>query len=108
MKCLIIYFILLYIFIVYNFQVTEQKLKEIFSEKGIVTDVQLKYTPDGKFRRFGFVGYQTEEEASAAVNYFNNTCINTTQISVDFCLGLGKQNFDRRKCTIINFVNLIA
>ena len=75
MKCLIIYFILLYIFIVYNFQVTEQKLKEIFSEKGIVTDVQLKYTPDGKFRRFGFVGYQTEEEASAAVNYFNNTCI---------------------------------
>lgn len=72
-----------------NLQVTEARLKELFSEKGIVTDVQLKYTEDGKFRRFGFVGYKTEEEASAALDFFNNTCVDTARITVEHCAGLG-------------------
>jgi multiple RNA-binding domain-containing protein 1 len=71
-------------------QITAEKLHEIFGEKGIVTDVQLKYTDDGRFRHFGFVGYKTEEEAQNAVEYFNNTCIKASSIKVEICAGLGK------------------
>lgn len=69
--------------------VTESKLKELFSEKGVVTDVQLKYTKDGKFRRFCFVGFKTEEEALRALEYFDKTCIDTCRISVQQCATLG-------------------
>jgi len=71
-------------------QITREKLNEIFSEKGIVTVVQLKYTKDGKFRRFGFVGFKTEEEAQNAVEHFNNTCIKASRIKVELCASLGK------------------
>lgn len=71
-------------------QITTEKLHEIFSEKGIVTDVQLKYTKDGRFRQFGFVGFKTEEEAENAVLYFNNSCIKASRIKVELCAGLGK------------------
>lgn len=71
-------------------QITTGKLHEIFSEKGIVTDVQLKYTKDGKFRHFGFVGFKTEEDAQNAQEYFNNSCIKASRIKVEICAGLGK------------------
>jgi multiple RNA-binding domain-containing protein 1 len=71
-------------------QITTGNLHEIFSEKGIVTDVQLKYTKDGKFRHFGFVGFETEEDAQNAVEYFNNSCIKASRIKVEICAGLGK------------------
>lgn len=68
---------------------TEQTIKQIFSEKGTVTDVQLKYTPEGKFRKFGFVGYQNENEAEEAIKTLNNTFINTSKITVENCSALG-------------------
>lgn len=71
-------------------QITTENLRDIFSEKGIVTDVQLKYTKDGKFRNFGFVGFKTEEDAQNAVEYFNNSCIKASRIKVEICAGLGK------------------
>nr|CAD7403642.1 unnamed protein product [Timema cristinae] len=70
-------------------QVTSEKIRDIFGEKGIVTDVQLKYTKDGKFRRFGFVGFKTPEDANNAINYFNNNFINASKIQVELCAGLG-------------------
>lgn len=57
----------------------------------MVTDVQLKYTKDGVFRQFAFVGYRTVEEANAAVQYFNNSCIKTTKITVEPCAALGNK-----------------
>lgn len=69
--------------------ITREKLHELFSEKGIVTDVQLKYAKDGKFRHFGFVGFKAEEEAQNAAEYFNNTCIKASRIKVELCAGLG-------------------
>nr|CAD7428958.1 unnamed protein product [Timema monikensis] len=69
--------------------VTSEKIRDIFGEKGIVTDVQLKYTKDGKFRRFGFVGFKTPEDANNAINYFNNNFINASKIQVELCAGLG-------------------
>lgn len=50
----------------------------------------MKYTKDGKFRHFGFVGFKTEEEAQNAVEHFNNTCIKASRIKVELCAGLGK------------------
>ncbi|XP_012255144.2 probable RNA-binding protein 19 [Athalia rosae] len=69
--------------------VSEAKLKELFSEKGVVTDVQLKYTKEGKFRHFGFIGLKTEEQAEAAIEYFNNSFIDTSRITVSLCAELG-------------------
>ncbi|KAJ8722161.1 hypothetical protein PYW08_004563 [Mythimna loreyi] len=72
-------------------KVTVEKLKDIFGEKGEVTDVQLKYTKDGKFRNFGFIGYRTEEQATQAREYFDGTCINSMQIQVQTCANLGDE-----------------
>lgn len=69
--------------------ITAKKLEELFSSIGPVTDLQLKYTKDGVFRCFGFIGYKTEEEADAAQNYFNNTFVYTSKIQVEKCKNLG-------------------
>lgn len=73
---------------------TEEKLKTFFSQKGQVTDVKIlkkKYSilisisyTSGVSRQIGFVGYKTEEEAKAAVAFFNNTYFNTSKLSVSF------------------------
>ncbi|KAJ8922208.1 hypothetical protein NQ315_004145 [Exocentrus adspersus] len=69
--------------------ITEEKLRELFSQKGTVTDIQLKYTAEGKFRRFGFIGYQNEADANEAIKEFDKTFINTCRISVENCAVLG-------------------
>ena len=75
--------------------ITDKKLKEHFSQKGLVTDIQLKYTKDGKFRRFAFIGFKTEEQAIAAKEYFDKTCIDTCTISVEHCASLGDSSKPR-------------
>ncbi|KAK2708669.1 probable RNA-binding protein 19 [Artemia franciscana] len=70
-------------------KVTEQKLRELFSAKGTVTDVQLKYSKDGKFRHFGFIGFKTAEEAESAQKYFDNSFVGQVKISVEPCENLG-------------------
>lgn len=61
-------------------KISESKLKEVFqSLGGLVTDVQLKYK-DGKFRHFGFVGFQEEAEAQKAIKHFNGTFIGATKV----------------------------
>ena len=63
-------------------QIKEEKLRELFSENGLITDCSLKYTKDGVFRKFAFIGYQTPQEATAAMEHFNKTFINTSKIQV--------------------------
>ncbi|OWA53427.1 putative RNA-binding protein 19 [Hypsibius exemplaris] len=69
--------------------ITEQRLKTIFEQKGLVTDINLKHAKGGTFRRFAFVGYETEAEAQAAKAYFNATYIDTAKIQVEDCRSLG-------------------
>lgn len=64
-------------------------MRELFDQKGHITDIQLKYTKEGVFRQFAFVGYQSEAEATAAVEYFNDTCIQTSRLKVEICAALG-------------------
>nr|XP_003699323.1 PREDICTED: probable RNA-binding protein 19 [Megachile rotundata] len=75
--------------------ITDKKLREHFSQKGLVTDVQLKYTKDGKFRRFAFIGFKTEEQALAAKEYFDKTCIDTCRITIEQCASLGDSSKPR-------------
>ncbi|XP_017067584.1 probable RNA-binding protein 19 [Drosophila eugracilis] len=72
--------------------ITEDKLRQIFGAQGTITDLQLKYTPDGKFRQFCFVGYSSEEEAQSAIQHFNNTCIQTSRVRVEACAALGSED----------------
>lgn len=55
-----------------------------------MTDIQLKYTPEGKFRNFGFIGYETEDQALKAISHFNNTFLRTSKISVAPCAALNE------------------
>lgn len=64
---------------------TLPRLKSHFESRGaIITDAKLAHTKSGTFRRFGYIGFKTEEEASQAVEYFNNTYIDTCRIIVEF------------------------
>ncbi|KAH8420426.1 hypothetical protein KR009_010309 [Drosophila setifemur] len=72
--------------------ITEDKLRQIFGAQGTITDLQLKYTPDGKFRQFCFVGYSTEDEAQAAIRHFDNSCIQTSRVRVESCAALGSES----------------
>lgn len=70
-------------------RVKEEKLREYFSAKGTITDLQLKYTKEGVFRRFAFVGYKDEAQAAAAKEYFHNAYLDTSRLQVDTCKALG-------------------
>uniref|UniRef100_A0A182Q047 RRM domain-containing protein n=1 Tax=Anopheles farauti TaxID=69004 RepID=A0A182Q047_9DIPT len=68
----------------------EAKVRNHFSTCGVITDVQLKYTPEGKFRKFGFVGFESEEQAGKAIKHFNNSYIHTSKIIVQPCVALSE------------------
>jgi multiple RNA-binding domain-containing protein 1 len=66
--------------------VTPARLQDHFGSTkgpgGTLTDVKVALKPDGTSRRFGFVGYKTEKQASAAKEWFDRTFIDSTKISV--------------------------
>ena len=65
-------------------QFNEERFKTHFEKIGSITDAKLKFSKDGKFRQFGFIGFKSEEEAKKAIEYFNNTYINATKIVVSY------------------------
>ncbi|KAG8037374.1 hypothetical protein G9C98_005584 [Cotesia typhae] len=69
--------------------ITQKRFQEVFAAHGAVTDVQLKYTKEGKFRKFGFVGFKTEDDAQRALKSLNDTYIDTSKINVQVCAALG-------------------
>ena len=54
----------------------------MFDEYGQITECSLKYTKDGVFRKFAFVGFHSESAANSAVSHRNNTYIDTAKIQV--------------------------
>ena len=68
--------------------ITPTQLQEHFQQKGnpggTITDVKVSQKSDGTSRRFGFVGYKSEQEALAAQKWFHHTFIGSTRISVNF------------------------
>ncbi|KAJ2539167.1 Multiple RNA-binding domain-containing protein 1 [Coemansia sp. RSA 1822] len=73
----------------------ERRFRNHFSTKGEVTDVKLIFTARGKFRRFGYIGYRSEEEAQSAQEYFNNSFIDTSKIEVQIARPHGDATLPR-------------
>ena len=77
-------------------KIKEEKFREIFSSVGgEITDLKLCFTKKGVFRKFGFVGYKTEEAAKKALDHLNKTFINTSKIAVEMCKDFGDSNSQR-------------
>ena len=74
---------------------TAEQLKEHFSKCGQITDVRLVHTRDGVFRRFAFVGYATEHQATEAIAYYNNTFIGSSRIEVEAAKPYGDKDIPR-------------
>ncbi|KAL6033023.1 hypothetical protein STEG23_013757 [Scotinomys teguina] len=70
-------------------QMKEERFRQLFAAFGTLTDCSLKFTKDGKFRKFGFIGFKSEEEAQAALSHFNRSFIDTSRITVEFCKSFG-------------------
>lgn len=66
----------------FYFQIKEEKLRSMFGSVGTLTDCSLKYTKEGVFRNFAFIGYTSETEADQAINQYNKTFINACRIYV--------------------------
>jgi RNA recognition motif-containing protein len=60
-------------------------LKKYYLQYGEVTDVQVIRKTGGESRRYGFVGFKTEEEATKAMEETNNTFIDTAKIQTSLC-----------------------
>ncbi|KAG2337556.1 RNA-binding domain-containing protein [Suillus weaverae] len=65
---------------------TPDRLRKHFEQQGApsgtITDVKISLKQDGTSRRFGFVGFKTNQEASTARDWFDRTFIDSTRIDV--------------------------
>lgn len=75
--------------------VTSDRLKEHFSKFGQITDACIIKTKAGKSRRFGFVGYRTEDQAQEALKYFNQSFFDTCRLSVKIAKSKDSGEIDR-------------
>merc|ERR1712138_1769 len=75
--------------------IKESRLRDIFSDYGEVTDIKLCFTKKGVFRKFAFIGYTSDEEASRVLKALNKTFIDTSKISVENCVSLGETPANR-------------
>uniref|UniRef100_A0A8C0XFA5 Probable RNA-binding protein 19 n=1 Tax=Castor canadensis TaxID=51338 RepID=A0A8C0XFA5_CASCN len=67
----------------------EERFRQLFAAFGTLTDCSLKFTKDGKFRKFGFIGFKSEQEAQVALSHFNKSFIDTSRVTVEFCKSFG-------------------
>ncbi|MEE6513442.1 hypothetical protein FKM82_021097 [Ascaphus truei] len=69
--------------------IKEDRFRDLFAAFGTLTDCSLKYTKEGKFRKFGFIGFGSEDEAREALSHFNKSFIDTSRVSVELCKSFG-------------------
>ncbi|CAL8248219.1 unnamed protein product [Merluccius merluccius] len=67
----------------------EERFREMFAAIGTLTDCTLKFTKNGKFRKFGFVGYKSDEDAVTALQHFNRSFVDTSRVTVEMCKAFG-------------------
>ncbi|RNA26777.1 putative RNA-binding 19 [Brachionus plicatilis] len=76
-------------------KISDEKFRTYFSKVGEITDAKLKFTKDGKFRQFGFVGFKSDDQAKQAIDYFNNTYIDASKLVVELCQPLNEASKSR-------------
>ncbi|MBN3311818.1 RBM19 protein, partial [Atractosteus spatula] len=67
----------------------EEHFRSMFAAFGTLTDCGLKFTKEGKFRKFGFVGFKSEEDAEKALKHFHRSFVDTSRITVEQCKSFG-------------------
>uniref|UniRef100_W5MP23 Probable RNA-binding protein 19 n=1 Tax=Lepisosteus oculatus TaxID=7918 RepID=W5MP23_LEPOC len=67
----------------------EEHFRTMFAAFGTLTDCGLKFTKEGKFRKFGFVGFKSEEDAERALKHFHKSFVDTSRITVEQCKSFG-------------------
>ena len=48
-----------------------------------ITDMKLVTTKDGIFRRFAYIGFKTDQQGLDAIQYFNNSFIDTCKCEIE-------------------------
>lgn len=75
--------------------VTSDQLKEHFLQKkgpgGDITDVKIARQSDGRSRRFAFIGFKTNDEATKSQQWFDRTYLGTTKINVQLAEVRGRR-----------------
>lgn len=72
--------------------ITDEKLKEMFSEYGTITSYKIMRDPNGVSRGSGFVAFSTPEEASRALGEMNGKMI----VSKPLYVAVAQRKEDRR------------
>ena len=67
-------------------------MRKHFETFGPITDLKLKYTKEGVFRRFAFIGYVNDEQAQRAIDKLDKTYIGTSKLVVEQCHDLNDDN----------------
>lgn len=75
----------------------EKNLKEVFSAKGEVTDVRIVRSKSGKTRQFAFIGFRSPSQAQEALQYFNNSFIDNSRVSIEPAKKIGDVSLDQIK-----------
>ncbi|CAI2350179.1 unnamed protein product [Caenorhabditis sp. 36 PRJEB53466] len=74
---------------------TEAQLRKHFEKYGKLSDASLKYTKEGKFRGFAFVGFLEDGSAATALAKTNQTFFNSKKLTVEECRPFGDANKPR-------------
>lgn len=74
-------------------EISKDKLTELFKPFGTITSLYLAVDETGKSKGFGFVNYETHEQASKAVNEMNHKEIDSMPLYV----GRAQKKVDREK-----------
>eukprot|EP00794_Sanderia_malayensis_P013983 gene13983-15441_t len=75
--------------------ITKEKLIELFSSHGELTDLRLCKTKSGEFRKFAFVGFKREKEAANALKTLNKSYIKTSKIQIEIAKNIGDESVPR-------------
>ncbi|TPX40967.1 hypothetical protein SeMB42_g05799 [Synchytrium endobioticum] len=76
---------------------TQDKLRAHFAKRfeAAITDVKLVTTPDGTSRRFAYIGFKSDKDATAAKLHYDNSFIDTARLLVDYAKPIGDASLPR-------------
>uniref|UniRef100_A0AC35TXY5 RNA-binding protein 19 n=1 Tax=Rhabditophanes sp. KR3021 TaxID=114890 RepID=A0AC35TXY5_9BILA len=74
---------------------SEDKVRNFFKKYGTLTDCKLKYSKEGLFRQFAFVGFENNQDCQKATQELNGTFLGTCRVVVEDCKSFSDDNKPR-------------